>query len=124
MLNSEDKFSVIIDYKLYLNIISISLLTMAGYIINAFYDFEKDMINHPETTIFGKIISKRTCLNTYIVLILLGILLTLFIGIKVFVFNLGFSFMVWVYSPNLRTNPLAAELSAWGGTLTACGGRG
>jgi len=112
MLNSEDKFSVLIDYKLYLNILSISLLTMAGYIINAFYDFEKDMINHPETTIFGKIISKRTCLNTYIVLILLGILLALFIGVKVFVFNLGFSFMLWVYSHKLRKKPLTSELSA------------
>jgi len=112
MLNGEDKYSVIIDYKLYLNLISISLLTMAGYIINAFYDFEKDMINHPRTTIFSKIISKRTCINTYIVLVLLGILLTLFIDMKVFLFNFGFSFLLWFYSHKLRKKPLTAELSA------------
>ena len=55
---NELKIAILKDTSLHINIIAIAFLIMAGYIINAFYDFEKDMINHPITTIFGRIISK------------------------------------------------------------------
>ena len=38
--------------NLHLYVLSIDLIVIGGYLINAFYDFEKDMINQPEKTYF------------------------------------------------------------------------
>ena len=67
------KIDVIKDISLHINILAIAFLIMAGYIINAFYDFEKDLINHPESTVFGTVISKQFCLNSYIFFLFLAI---------------------------------------------------
>ncbi len=109
---SNPKIEILNDLKLHLNIMGISALLMAGYIINAFYDFEKDMINHPEKTVFGRIISKAFCLNTYIGLLLIGFLLSAFSDWKVFIFNAGFSFGLWFYSHKLRKKALTSEMGA------------
>ena len=60
--------------KLHIEVTSLNLLMMAGFIINAFYDFEKDIINRPDTTVFGRIISKAFCLNVYVAFVFLGVL--------------------------------------------------
>ena len=46
----ESSFNYLIHYQglnLHLYILSIDLIVVGGYLINAFYDFEKDMINQP-----------------------------------------------------------------------------
>jgi len=101
-----------LTYKLHLTIASLAFFIMAGYIINAFYDFEKDIINRPKATIFDRIISKKTCLNTYAFFILIGFTLSFFVGWKVLVFNTIFSFFLWFYSHKLRKKPLTGELGA------------
>jgi 4-hydroxybenzoate polyprenyltransferase len=100
------------DVKLYLSIASVAFLMKAGFIINAFYDFEKDIINRPEETIFGRIISKTFCLNTYVLFIFIGLSLAFLISWKVLFFNFGFSFMLWFYSHKLRKKAFTGELSA------------
>ncbi len=88
LLNPTSEFKTILfDFKLYANIIAISLLIMAGFIINAFYDFEKDIINRPEETIFGRIISKTFCLNAYVFFIFLALVISAFIDWKILMFN-------------------------------------
>jgi 4-hydroxybenzoate polyprenyltransferase len=100
------------DIRLYTCIISVAFLMKAGFIINAFYDFEKDIINRPSETIFGRIVSKATCLNAYVLFILIGLLFALLTDWKVFLFNFFFSFALWVYSHKLRKKIYLAELSA------------
>ena len=95
-----------------MNILGISCLVMAGYIINGFYDFEKDMINQPKQTVFGRVISKSFCFNSYLALLLSGLLLSAFSGWQVFVFNAVFSFGLWFYSHKLRKKPLTGEVGA------------
>ena len=113
MLNSSiSKIELISDISLTLNILGIASLIMAGYIINGFYDFEKDMINHPEQTIFGRVISKSFCFNTYLFLLTVGMLFSIFSGWKVFVFNGAFAFGLWFYSHKLRKKPLTGEIGA------------
>ncbi len=113
MLNSSiSKIELISDMSLNLNILGIASLIMAGYIINGFYDFEKDMINHPEQTIFGRIISKSFCFNTYLFLLTVGMLFSIFSGWKVFLFNGAFAFGLWFYSHKLRKKPLTGEVGA------------
>lgn len=107
---------IIVDYRIYFEIIALSFLIQAGYLINAFYDFEKDIINKPQETIFGRIVSKRTCLNTYVLFIFLGLLFSFYLGWKVLVFNFFYSFLLWYYSHRLRKITLLAEITA--ATLT------
>ena len=103
---------ILFDPRLHLAVFSVAFLMMAGFIINAFYDFEKDIINRPMETIFGRIVSKSFCLNTYVLFIFLGLLLALFVGWKVLLFNFLFSFGMWFYSHKLRKKPFSGELSA------------
>ena len=113
MLNmGQSKIHILSDIYLHMNVLGISCLIMAGYIINGFYDFEKDMINHPEQTIFGRVVSKSFCFNSYVFLLLLGLGLSSFSGWKVFIFNVVFSFGLWFYSHKLRKKPLTGELGA------------
>lgn len=113
MLNSDaSKVYILKDITLHLSILGISCLVMAGYIINGFYDFEKDMINHPEQTIFGRVVSKSFCFNSYVFLLFTGLGLSSFAGWKVFVFNSIFSFGLWFYSHKLRKKPLTGEFGA------------
>ena len=113
MLNSStSKIQLISDMSLNFNILGIASLVMAGYIINGFYDFEKDMINHPQQTIFGRIISKSFCFNTFLFLLTMGMLFSIFSGWKVFIFNGVFAFGLWFYSHKLRKKPLTGEIGA------------
>ncbi|MCB9195184.1 MAG: geranylgeranylglycerol-phosphate geranylgeranyltransferase [Flavobacteriales bacterium] len=113
LLNPSAQFkATLLNPKLYFEIGSIAFLMMAGFIINAFYDFEKDIINRPEETIFGRIVSKSFCLNTYVFFIFCGLLLTLGVNWEVAVFNFLFSFGLWFYSHKLRKKPLTGEISA------------
>ncbi len=108
----ENWLEVTLTYKLHLEIASLAFFIMAGYIINAFYDFEKDIINNPKTTIFGRILSKSSCLNFYGIFVLTGVVLSSFVSIRVLIFNCIYSFLLWFYSHKLRKKPFTAELSA------------
>ena len=108
----ENWLEVSLSYKLHLTIASLAFFIMAGYIINAFYDFEKDIINRRKETIFDRVISKTSCLRAYGIFILIGFILSLMVGWKVLVFNTIFSFSLWFYSHKLRKKPITGELGA------------
>ena len=109
---SKEWLITLLDYKLHLSILSLSFLIMAGYIINAFYDFEKDLINNPKGTVFSRIVSKSFCLNTYFLFNFIGTMLAFFVGWKILLYNSILCFALWFYSHKLRKKPLIGELSA------------
>ena len=86
--------SVIFDSQLFLLIISSSIAIASGYIINNFYDYEKDLINKPLKSRIDRVVRKRTKLKLYIILNFLCV-------------NLLFSFLevcpffLYVYFSNL-----------------------
>ncbi len=113
LLNTNVSWKAILgDDKLYFEVIAISFFIQAGYVINAFYDFEKDIINKPNETVFGRVISKRTCVNTYVLFVVLGLIFSFFLGFNIFVFNFIFSFLLWYYSHRLRKITFLGELTA------------
>lgn len=113
LLNPENKWlTTLLDYKLHLGIASLAFFVMAGYIINAFYDFEKDLVNNPRGTIFNRVVSKAFCLNTYFLFNFIGTILAAFVGWKILVFNCLLCFALWFYSHKLRKKPFTGELSA------------
>jgi 4-hydroxybenzoate polyprenyltransferase len=111
----ENSFSFLIQEKgihLHLYVIAIDLIIVGGYLINAFYDFEKDMINQPEKTYFNILVSKRSCLNIYILCNILGITLTFLINTKILIFSIFLIVALWIYSHKLRKKVLFGEISA------------
>ena len=98
--------------KLHLYVLSVDLIIIAGYLINAFYDFEKDMINHPEKTYFNRIVSKNSCLNIYILCNILGVFMAFLISTKVLIFSISLIVVLWIYSHKLRKKVLFGEISA------------
>ncbi|MEQ8324943.1 MAG: geranylgeranylglycerol-phosphate geranylgeranyltransferase [Vicingaceae bacterium] len=94
--------SVILDYNLILLALSSSFIIAAGYIINGFYDSEKDMINRPEVALFNQLVSKPFRLYCFFGFNAVGVLLGLFISRYVFIFNLLFSAGLWLYSHKFK----------------------
>ena len=58
----------LLDANLWLIVLATVLSVAAGYIINAFFDQEKDLINRPKKTLLEQNISERSKLMVYFVL--------------------------------------------------------
>ena len=113
MFNTSKRFFITLqslDTHFYVAAIVLSI--MGGYVINAFYDFEKDMINQPQKTYFNRIVSKKSCLNLYIFCFLTSIIISYFINFRIFIFIMSLNFSLWFYSHKLRKKPLLSEISA------------
>lgn len=84
-------------------IVFASLFCVAGgYIINNFYDLEKDLINRPNKTVYEKIVKQTTGLRLYFLFNLIGALLGLSVSFNVFLFFSVYIFALWIYSHKLK----------------------
>src|SRR6476660_1186809 len=73
---------VILDWRLFI-LVFVSTLTIAsGYIINNFYDSEKDLINRPNKSILDMLVSQKTKLQVYFVLNFLATALAFIISFR------------------------------------------
>jgi 4-hydroxybenzoate polyprenyltransferase len=90
------------DYKLHLIVLASLLIIAGGFIINNFYDREKDLINRPKQTLFERLISKGTSLNLYFTFNLTGLLLAYVISWRAFLFYAAFAFGLWLYSHKMK----------------------
>ncbi len=98
--------------NIHLYVLSILLIIMGGYLINAFYDFEKDMINHPNKTYFDRLVSKKSCLNIYLFVNIIGVIASFLINKEILIFSILLIFALWIYSHKLRKKALLSEVSA------------
>jgi 4-hydroxybenzoate polyprenyltransferase len=103
---------LLIDFKLH-GIVLASVFSIAGgFIINNFYDYEKDLINRPQVTLFNKWVSKRRLLNFYIAFNLIALLIAFLSSFKIGVFFAIFIAALWLYSHKLQKMPFIKELAA------------
>ena len=100
------------EIKVHLIIFSTSLILAGGYIINNFYDIEKDLINRPARTRFQNLVSRGFKLNLYFLLNTLGLAIALYASVKIFLFFLFYAFLLWFYSHKLSRLVLIRELTA------------
>ena len=63
--DQENLLATILDPYLFVIIVCSSISIASGYIINNFYDYEKDIINRPIRSNIDRSIRKRTKLNLY-----------------------------------------------------------
>ena len=99
--NTTNIYQVILDQNIWFIILSTSTSISAGYIINNFYDSDKDLINRPLKTMLESDISGRTKLFTYIVLNILTILFSLLVSLKALIFFSFYTLGIFIYSIKL-----------------------
>jgi len=103
---------VLLDFKLHVIVLASVFSIAAGFIINNFYDFEKDLINRPKPTLFHKIISKKTTLNLYIIFNSIALVIAFLASFKIGVFFFFFIFGLWLYSHKFQKLFFFKELTA------------
>lgn len=103
---------LLIDFKLH-GIVLASIFSVAGgFIINNFYDYEKDLINRPKATLFNKWVSKKSLLNFYIAFNIIALLVAFASSFKIGVFFTFFEAALWLYSHKLQKMSFIKELAA------------
>lgn len=103
---------VLLDPNLFVIVLASALAIAGGYIINNFYDAEKDLINRPNKTFLDSFISQNTKLSTYFVLNFLSVILASSISFKAVVFFASYIFWIWFYSHKLKKYPFIGNLTA------------
>lgn len=103
---------VLLDGKLFFIVLSSACVVAAGYIINNFYDKERDLINRPVKSSIDNLVSQNTQLNIYFLLNFIGVLLGFLVSWKAVLFFSGYIFLIWFYSHKLKRYPIIGWLSA------------
>ena len=113
ILNREHRaLDVILDVNLFLIVLASSLTIASGYIINNFYDAQKDLINRPKKSMLDRLISQGTKLQVYFVLNFIVVLLAFVVSWRAAFFFAGYIFLIWFYSHKLKKYPLIGNLTA------------
>lgn len=103
---------VLADPFLHLSILSSGFIIASGFIINSFYDVEKDIINKPQAVVFNRLITQQTCLNFYFLFNTIGMIISFYISKRVMLFNFLFSIGLWVYSHKFKKKAFLGNVTA------------
>ena len=103
---------VLFDLNLFMLVLATALSIASGYIINNFYDSEKDLINRPRKSMLDKLVSQRTKLTGYFVINFLSVVVASYVSFKAVVFFSFYIFAIWFYSHKLKKYPFIGNLIA------------
>lgn len=104
--------SVLLDGNLFLIVLASSLTIASGYIINNFYDAQKDLINRPKKSMLDRLVSQQTKLHVYFALNILVTLLAFMVSWRAAAFFSAYIFLIWFYSHKLKKYPVIGNLTA------------
>jgi len=96
---------VVFDVNLFVIVIASAMVIAAGYIINNFYDAEKDLINKPRKSMLDRLVSQRFKLTTYFVLNFLTVIAASYVSFRAVFFFSSYIFGIWIYSHKLKKIP-------------------
>ena len=96
---------VVFDINLFAIVVASALVIASGYIINNFYDAEKDLINRPRKSMLDRLVSQRFKLSAYFVLNFLSVLAASYVSFRAVVFFSAYIFGIWLYSHKLKRIP-------------------
>lgn len=108
----DDLWNSLVETKVHLIIAATGFILAGGYIINNFYDLEKDIINRPHRTRFQNLISDGFKLKFYLVLNTIGLLIAFIASWRIFIFFLIYGFLLWFYSHKLSKIVFVREMTA------------
>ncbi|MBX2828759.1 MAG: geranylgeranylglycerol-phosphate geranylgeranyltransferase [Flavobacteriaceae bacterium] len=93
---------VVLDLNLFMLVMASAAAIAGGYIINNFYDSEKDLINRPTKTMLDRLVSQNTKLSGYFVLNFLSVIFASYVSFRAVVFFSLYIFAIWFYSHKLK----------------------
>lgn len=103
---------VLLDFNLFLIVAASSITIASGYIINSFYDSQKDLINKPNKTMLDRLVSQKTKLHVYFGLNFFVFLISIFISWRAVLFFSVYIFLIWFYSHKIKKFPIIGNLMA------------
>lgn len=103
---------VLFDVNLLMLVLASSSAIASGYIINSFYDSEKDLINRPRKTMLDRLVSQRTKLSAYFVLNFLSVIFASYVSFRAVLFFSIYIFFLWLYSHKLKKYPFIGNSTA------------
>lgn len=109
---------VLFDLNLFALVLASSLTIASGYIINNFYDSEKDLINRPQKSKLDKLVSQNTKLSFYFVLNFLAVVMASYVSFRAVIFFAIYIFAIWFYSHKLKKLPFIGNLTSATLTIT------
>lgn len=103
---------VVLDVNLFLLVLASAATIAGGYIINNFYDSEKDLINRPIKSKLDKLVSQNTKLSFYFVLNFLAVIMVSYVSFRAVIFFSIYIFAIWFYSHKLKKLPFIGNLTS------------
>ncbi len=103
---------IVFDLSLLFLVLAGVFTIAAGYIINNFYDSEKDLINRPSKTMLDRLVSQNTKLSFYFVLNFLAVIVASYVSFRAVIFYTFYIFGIWLYSHKLKKIPFVGNLIA------------
>jgi 4-hydroxybenzoate polyprenyltransferase len=104
--------AILLDFPLFLIVFASSLTIASGYIINNFYDSQKDLINRPNKSMLDRLVSQKTKLSVYFSLNFIAALIAMFVSWRAFLFFSVYIFLIWFYSHKIKKYPIVGNLTA------------
>lgn len=112
MNNPTDYMSVVLDWRLHLIVLASNLTVASGFIINNYYDREKDMVNRPSKTLFERLINKRQSIQLYLTFNFIASVIGLLMSLKAFAFFVVYAGGLWLYSHKFKKITLLGNVTA------------
>lgn len=103
---------VIFDVNLLMLVLASAATIAGGYIINSFYDSEKDLINRPIKSRLDRLVSQNTKLSFYFVLNFIAAIMASYVSFKAVIFFSIYIFGIWFYSHKLKKLPFIGNLTS------------
>jgi len=103
---------VVFDLNLLMLVLASSATIAGGYIINNFYDSEKDLINRPQKSMLDRLVSQNTKLAFYFVLNFLAVIIASYVSFRAVIFFSLYIFAIWFYSHKLKKLPIVGNLTS------------
>ena len=103
---------VILDINLLMLVLASAATIAGGYIINNFYDSEKDLINRPQKSMLDRLVSQNTKLSFYFVLNFVAVIMASAVSFKAVLFFSIYIFAIWFYSHKLKKLPIIGNITS------------
>lgn len=101
---------VVFDVNLLMLVLASAATIAGGYIINNFYDSEKDLINRPIKSKLDRLVRQNTKLSFYFVLNFLAVVMASYVSFRAVIFFSLYIFGIWFYSHKLKKMPFIGNL--------------
>ncbi|WP_298148367.1 geranylgeranylglycerol-phosphate geranylgeranyltransferase [Flavobacterium sp.] len=101
---------VLLDPLLLCIVLASAITIASGYIINNFYDSQKDLINRPRKSLLDRLVSQGTKLRVYFTLNFIAVAIAFIVSWRAAAFFSVYIFLIWFYSHKVKKYLLVGNL--------------